>query len=239
MRAAIQDLRQRYENLLKENSQDIVEQQLAKSEMVIDPELIEMVETEADHKCVEVEKEMAWELEKRGVLLNKLKKRFLDDIAIENIRIHALRSGVWVETFRTKHLSEFLQESMQELRAMLEAQEQAKLATLGTTHSQLDEEVENSEIGTGRDPGQYVVHSDLSGLSTQEARRILRKQRKKELEWLESQKPAEDQDDPRDIAAIEEAKRTMGDYKLKSAVSFRYLKPFVFQIHNHFTYGGM
>ena len=57
--------------------------------------------------------------------------------------------------------------------------------------------------------------------STFEVRKELRAQRRKELESLKEREPAEDADDPRDVAAIYKAKNEMGDFNLKGSSKLR------------------
>ncbi len=57
-------------------------------------------------------------------------------------------------------------------------------------------------------------------LSKTEARRLKKEKRKREWEELNRAKPGENFEDPREVEAIERAKREMGDYKLKTSSDF-------------------
>lgn len=74
----------------------------------------------------------------------------------------------------------------------------------------------NKSRGTARDGKRCSSGGPNAGISnTTMLRRDMRKQRIENLKIHESKKPREDEDDIRDITAINEAEKTLGNYKLK------------------------
>lgn len=76
------------------------------------------------------------------------------------------------------------------------------------------------ELDDKKGKGLEEVTEGGKELTKSEARRLKKEKRKREWEELYRMKPGDDFEDPREVEAIEKAKREMGDYKLKSSSDF-------------------
>ncbi len=86
--------------------------------------LICLLKAKCTFQVEEARKELAWISEKKQIALDKLKKTFLDDVAVEHITLHALRSPYTVTSFRTKKLTQQQRESMDAVHALVAAEDQ-------------------------------------------------------------------------------------------------------------------
>ena len=71
-------------------------------------------------KIEEAKKEVAWGIEFHTVRLNKLKEKFYDVLEFEKFTVKALKTSSYVTTFRVHKMSEFLQQSIETFKQMLE-----------------------------------------------------------------------------------------------------------------------
>ena len=90
-------------------------------------------------KCEEVRKELEYDSTMKDMLIDKLKKKYLSEIAVEGITLKAFKGKFSVDSFRLNHLSEGLQESLRAVHALIDAEEDARRragrAILGATNS--------------------------------------------------------------------------------------------------------
>ena len=68
------------EEVVAANSKLDGAEQLTSDEMEIDPELRSIIENETQQKVAQLQREMAWESEKKRLAVSKLKAAFVDDI---------------------------------------------------------------------------------------------------------------------------------------------------------------
>jgi len=231
VRQEIQDLRKEFQFMLKKNSILEPSQQLEREAFELDPKLRKQLEQEAEEKIAQVEKELAWVSEKHDLALKKLRKKFLDDLIVEHIRLKSFRTNTTVTCFRTPDLPPFLRESIQQVHEMIDTEEKnrrekdANRANSGEGDAD-DGLTSSRSAGAAAKKGAtgpvQAKKVDSKGKSTNkkggeaENRRKARAERKKQLEKLKASKPDKNVDDPMDVAAINYAERNMGDYKLKS-----------------------
>jgi hypothetical protein len=64
-----------------------------------------------------VEYANAFDVEKKRLQEQKLRKRYFDGVVAEHIKLNALRSGQFVTSFRTSYLSDTLVAALKEVRA--------------------------------------------------------------------------------------------------------------------------
>ena len=92
------------------------------------------------------------------------------------------------------------------------AQGEKKNMSRRNTRYAVELEGKDGRIGEEIDEGKELTKT--------EARRLKKEKRKREWEELNRVKPGENFEDPKEVEAIEKAKREMGDYKLKSSSDF-------------------
>lgn len=87
----IQDLRTEFLKLINENDAAKVEWQLPRTQFSVDSTLHADIERETSEKIENVKKDLQWISEKETIGLEKLKRKFLDDVVTESIEIKAFR----------------------------------------------------------------------------------------------------------------------------------------------------
>lgn len=180
--------------------------------------------------------ELQWETEKRKLALDKLKRHFLDAIEVERIALHSIgsthsRQGSYLTSFRTCKLPDAMVQELKEARAAEQerrdgaakaAQEEtARALRAGLSVKSLANNLDGGELDMlrAKSTAGSVAASGFDqskNLSKADQRRLERKRREQEWAAFEATKPDERYENPADLEAIEEAKRTVGDFKLKS-----------------------
>ncbi len=145
--------------------------------------------------------------------------RYKDCIECDRIVVYGVRNRQNVSSFRTAFPSTQFLEIMEKVSSTevnltpwtAQGSDQKGPSRRNTKHV----------IETGAKPDQLLEETDeRKELTKSEARRLKKDKRKREWEELLKIKPGDNFEDPREVEAIEKAKREMGDYKLKSSSDF-------------------
>lgn len=202
---------------------------LSERELIIDQELHEFMVQRGENAVEEVRKELEWLQRKKQIAVEKLKACFLDDVAMDAVRVKSFEGPDEISTFRTRELSPELQEALQQVHELITAEEQQlqqqSIASTGsgkgtkadanaTGQSDVDAVIEGQLTLTG---------SEAEGLGREnsfEHRKAKRARRKAALERLRRQQPDKHVADPADEEAVVSAQVHMGDYKLKTSADY-------------------
>lgn len=226
VRQVIQDLRQDFEALLKENENDDPETQLPRDAFDIDNELIASLMEEGKQQLEEVIKETQWNVNLSKAKLEKLKRFFLNGVLVDSISLAAFNEKYSVQSFRTAKFSETLQSAVATLHEVLNGSGPNQRANgsengdgeHGTSHGGVGA---RPETESGSDSPSRSKGKKKEGATGWEARKAGRRDRKIQMQQLLETKPDENADDPLDVAAIDWVLNNMGDYKLKSAANYQ------------------
>jgi len=220
VRETILQIREEFEQLVQANEALPPGERLDRDEFEVDPELRIILEKEAAEKVEEARKELAWESEKKSKALEKLRKAFIDNVAVEHIVLHALRSPYAVHSFRTPKLTQEQKDNIAAVHQLINQEERKESLAEGK------EGAEGVATETGQATAGGAEEQDVrdltaeeleeKGVSKQEIRKILRQQRQRKWEQLLAMKPDDKYEDPKDVSAIQHAQTHMGDYKLKT-----------------------
>ncbi|XP_041471026.1 cilia- and flagella-associated protein 44-like [Lytechinus variegatus] len=231
-RKTIAKLRRQFKKLLERNHELPSHLQLERKEFEMDPGIRRELERQTAEKIDLVRKELAWEADKHRVGLEKLRKRFKDELECERIVVVAVRSSHQVATYRTAELSkDFLLQKEEWSRKATMVSE--KTLSRDPTRDQLipgQAKVSETEIDSGTVPGTQTKKATvLTGRlgekvnkALQKAEKVKQKRMARAKQWneLNKSKPPEDYEDPADVLAIKEAQDHMGDFKLKTAKDY-------------------
>ncbi|KAJ3337627.1 Cilia- and flagella-associated protein 44 [Gonapodya sp. JEL0774] len=179
-RAYIADLRNEFKKLVEENEKAPADCQLPKSVFSVDAGLKEDIESWTERKRESLKKELQWPSAKESLGLEKLRKKFLDNIDTERLEVGAFR----LSDGKSRHLT---------------TTKPAEGNTKDVTMKQKRFVDQKTKL---------------------EARKQERAERAAQWKDLLESKPDENYQDPRDLGAIRQAERNMGDYKLKSAADY-------------------
>ena len=218
IRGYLDKLKEEYLALVAENDAKPPAERLPPDAFEIDPGLRDIVEAETQAKMELMHKSLAWETEKATLGLKKLNEWFLDDVEEERAVLRSFaegRRGFAVTNFRVAKLSDALrrdihlvhnppkEEEVPELRRSRSVSMKSRPSKIMSEAT--EEPEEENPFATGH---------------KQELRRQRRKAREAEWRAFNATKPDEQYENPEDVAAIEVARNTLGDFKLKSAPDY-------------------
>ncbi|KAG5669779.1 hypothetical protein PVAND_000072 [Polypedilum vanderplanki] len=234
--ATIAKLREEFEEILKKNSQLPDSQKLTPADLHLDDRITDDLQQKLDIQMEIVRRQKEFDYEKARLAGKKLMEHFIDPI-IYPIEVIGIQNNLSVFSFRIKKLGKEFLQLKEELKIKKEeAAKQHRLFEDQTEESfseRLPETMDASLHTFETESNIPVVEPFLIGLSATDLetkleskmRRLLNKyrerkaaerRRKKEWEIVNNERPNPDADHPNDIKMIEEAKQTIGDYKLKS-----------------------
>ena len=227
VREMIVALRRDYEKVAEANASVAASEQLGEKEMDIDPILTADVQATISAQAEELKLVLAYDTQKAQVGLEKLKGAYINTMLFEYVKLHAFQSQDTVSTFRLSAFSEKMlavlkdvhvsidEEEAQRARRRLDEEEHLLNATSGKNGDDDDDSPTDREAVAGK-----RIDTAAKKLRTEELRDLARRERERKLKMLEAARPAENADDPRDLLAIENAKKNMGDFKLKGAEDY-------------------
>lgn len=226
----IQQLQKDFAGLIEKNSKAPTYMKMNDNEFKIDPFLFDLMDENSKKLVEDASHSTMWEAEKSRVHLRKVKERLVRNMTDEEFTVYAFKTDSNVSSFRMISLDP-------EVDALI-AEEAAEAAT-----SQGEEAVNSSvhdnastvgtESNTFAESEAASVHSAKSDKRRRKVGRFgqkaplkkivhtadehtqMKKKRDERKKAIMEQKPPSNYCDPADIEAIEYAKQTIGDYKLK------------------------
>ena len=210
VRQYLAQLRQEFMRIKAANDQIPITERLPVEAFDIDPELLQLLQTERDDKLAAARAEMQYEKEESEIQLAKLKRVFLDPLATEHVRMVGIRNQLEVCSLPAPILPEGLARRVQAVDELLAREEQE------TDSGQPAEEAAEADIGDGGTVSRAQTAADAFVVNKAEARKLARAERQKAMAALVAEKPGDSYEDPQHIAAIALAERTVGDFKLKA-----------------------
>merc|ERR1719326_1741255 len=115
-------LKDEYQHLMKRNAK--LSQPLKPEEIDLDKSFRSKMEALRVEKIAQTNRELAWTSEKHRLGMQKLKDFYYEGLVTDNIAVHALRSGLTVETFRVRQLSKHVMETADQVQAEIDKQEE-------------------------------------------------------------------------------------------------------------------
>ncbi|KAL9643286.1 hypothetical protein ABK040_014742 [Willaertia magna] len=225
----LERLKQRFNEILKENEKREADVKLSRDEIQVDLSLKDKVLQQNKVKLEEVKKEMEWQSAKYDLALKKLKDYFIDRLDVERIELKAFKNGRTVTSFKTEKLHPDLQKEIDNVHQLIN-EEITKKRSL---KSRGDETViteglhisEQSESETVEFPSPLTLKKKKSinhntTLEKQEIFKREQEERQRLRKKLLERKPLDTEDDPEEISKILKAQQNMGDYKLKTSSDY-------------------
>ena len=230
VRQSIVKLRERYMKIFRENQAAPEAVRLSLAECALDADVVKRLIAAGDAKCEEVEKIFRWESEKKQLAVEKLQNRFLSNVAVEGIELKTFQTSNVVRSFRVTALPDALQESLRAVHALIDAEDDARrrAGKLAQLNKDKNGARGNGAVGDAKKKTSFNSPDSKNKKGgdeeiderTQEARKMLRGVRRNELDAVMSKKPDLGEEDPTDVAAIEDTRTNLGDKKLKNAPDY-------------------
>ncbi|KAK6640272.1 hypothetical protein RUM44_011958 [Polyplax serrata] len=227
----LKGLEKKFEALLRRNAKLPLSQQMTGKDLILDERIEEDLTNNLEKEMEMVKFKLAWTLEKSKLQHKKVNDYFIEDLEHHTFRVHGINDkDIYAETFRLKKLGPEFNVLKNLVILKLEEQE-AK----GRAQARMFSEEEIVEtIARRPNPIEALLKQIMVICGDYEKniklRRLLRKYRERKdrletrrLEWYEmmKKKPNPDKPDPEDVASIELAKDTVGDYQLKTAPDYK------------------
>ena len=176
-------------------------------------------------------KEVAWGIEYRKISLEKLMNVYFDCLHFKRFTVKSIKNGSFVSSFRVK-MNQVLEENVRRFKEMIEKEYHPQsgsdddIQSIGS--SQRDDIGGEAKSPTKlqqtshqfQNQNQNKKKNKTEAELKREARTKAREERKRELEKHEKEEAKWNQDNPEDIAKVEQAKNSFNDYKLKMSSGY-------------------
>ena len=238
VRIKIKNLQKEFAAIRAQNDQLPSAAKLNENDLLVDPVIKTLLDDQGEAMVTEVHNVCAYESERASRLLEKLQERLMNGLLVEEMSLSSLpqqqqsasqspRAVTTVKSIRTKAMDQTLATTLESVRDALKKEAAAiarsNAALLAKEAAEKDIEAMQGKIakklnnkGDGGDGGEDGNEGKFSA----QARRDARAKRKQTISAHMLKKPREDEDDPRDVKAISDAKETIGDFKLKGASDY-------------------
>lgn len=209
VRKEIEAIRDMHQKLLEMNLELSEAQRLKSEEMDIDVNFRVNMEKKRKEAIRQAQREIMWDAEKTEIGLRKMEKLFFKDVMVENITIKGFNNNQQVSTLRTIGLPEWMKKEIEKVHQVIGQDVTASVFTTGKRESAVTRVSKKMKLDGLASLPKKKAHG-------QAERKALREELKRQRNELLREKPEDDADDPKDVAAMRDAKLNLKDYKLKS-----------------------
>ncbi|XP_068191514.1 cilia- and flagella-associated protein 44-like [Antennarius striatus] len=215
-------LRKEFSKLVEENEKLPEHVRLKPSELLLDQYFSDQAEKVKAQKVMEVRKQLRWEEERCNIGLSKLQDYFRDIFGSKVLSVVAIATDHKLSTYRMSPiLREFSPSKLYVDKPAAGAAAPQKIASPKPVEPCTSTSGDETMVLYSR-PERIDQQSEKFRKAAEKAdrHRAAIEKRKKEWAQLYTDKPEEDCEDPKDVQAIQEAKRNIGDLKLRSDKNF-------------------
>ena len=233
VKVQIKGLQRELEMLLRDNDALPEEVRLTSEELTVDTDYFEQLQADAESAISEVHKECEYQAERALTLRNKITERMLSGLIVPEITLSSFdfadntvsASHVsFVRSVRTKGLNDdvmqLIERSHKEIKDAVLKESRGALVDDESTVSNVATAKVTSLASMVAEAGKAQDEAPDEQPASAAARREMRRQRKKAILDHKKEEPKDNQDDPRDLEAIQRAEATIGDYKLKTSPDY-------------------
>lgn len=247
LRRKIRSVHEEYNRLVESNDKEVGGRRVSSDDLVLDPEVLERLETKKDAAVAEAHLEYDWVKARKRTLMEKLRAAFVDNLLWDRFELRGFANGVTVTSFRTAKFTEQQQANMDAIRSLVDPDADGDDTETGSPGSPNSPGSPGSGALEGRsptgarDPSMPTEHQDpstggdvnrskgegkgasnsvKSQIEKAEERRRQRIERRKGFQALLARNPKLLPDDPKQIAEVIRAERHMGNYVLKTSADY-------------------
>ena len=226
----IEALRQRFAALFQQNAKAPAYLRLDPSAFKIDPFLYDLQEESAKSLEKEASYSTMWDAEKSRVALRKVRDRLIRNMDEESFTVSCIELPIQVSSFRVtrldKEVDDVLKESARTFQtesneddAAVSNEDDGTYASSTQAESEATQSIESPKMSLRRKPSRFAKFERKGPLKkiihTPDEHFKMRQMRDERRKAIMDLKPPANYSDPEDVKAIEIAKKTIGDYKLK------------------------
>ncbi|XP_034669320.1 cilia- and flagella-associated protein 44 [Drosophila subobscura] len=224
--AKIGSLQSEYFEIVRRNEDLPLGLRAKDTDLLLDDRITQQIREELQAELDDVREDLAYDLEYAQVGHSKLYTHFLKELDHVPFTVSSLRSRIsGIATFRLQALGEDFEQIKRDIEERLKQEHDLGLQDLVAAEEKDDsiKEPPPESFFFGRDP------RSITPRFSKKMMRLLLRFRKRQLyeirrifDWdkLERQKPDPNRNHPDDDAKIEEAMRSLGDYKLKIGADY-------------------
>ena len=244
----IEELRQQFSNLVQQNMKAPSYLRLDSSALKIDQFMYLLQEENSKKLEKEASVSTMWEAEKSRVALRKVRARLLRDMEEESFTVSSIDKPIRVSSFRISKLDAEVDEVLKETARSTQrgenadedgsenpsnsADDQTNLNDVNSSNASTAELGQSTHNLISSPKGKGSPGRSLRGrrfnqqapmkkiVHTPDEHTRMRQKRDERKRAIMEQKPPANYSDPADVQAIEIAKKTIGDYKLKDDPSY-------------------
>lgn len=121
-RDVLEHMRKQLHDLKALNATYPPESRLDDDEWEIDLDYGDLLQQIGDQACEEVQKELAFTVERAALMLMKMRETYVSPLAVELVTLHAFESGLAVQSFRTMKMPQVLQNRLNDIHSSEAAQ---------------------------------------------------------------------------------------------------------------------
>lgn len=240
VRKLVRQLQREYADLLEKVRKFPEKVRIPERELLVDEAYFGQLAKEEEAAVAEAHRDCEYQAAVSSAFRKKLTDRLMDRVVVEDITLKGFRTKNTpiVHSLRTRDLDPSVRASLESIRGMVR-DEEMEASRARAVQASIGEQMKavaaqgsvsgNTTASTnGADGhGHTGVAESIDGSSQHQnanlnsTRSDLRKQRKEELRKHGGSKPREDEDDVRDVEAINLAEKTIGSYKLKIADDYQ------------------
>jgi hypothetical protein len=221
-RQQIENLRQKYSALVQQNQKAPAYRRLSAEDFRIDPFLYDILKEQSEKIVREASYATMWAAEKGRVALRKVKQRLVRLMTEESFCVRAIDTDVRVSSFRISSVGHNVESTVAYSTSTLPEAELSGDDTSATHHTESNAG-ESDTLQSTRSSQSLRRHGQRFGqqspmkkiVHTADEHTLMRKKRDDRKRMILDLKPPANYSDPADLEAIEVAKATIGDYKLK------------------------
>ncbi|XP_069678702.1 cilia- and flagella-associated protein 44 [Periplaneta americana] len=225
----LEALKTKFSELIVRNARLPLSQQMLRNELEIHPDITKDLDDKLQEDINLVKRKLAFNVEKSRLGLKKVQDYYLNNLDSITCFVLGIRTNVKVCTYRQTKLTQDFDDAREAANRKLEEEERK-----GRAH-----EIHAIREEVLREPERKIPLFELflKGLpstfefqSNKKLQRLIerylqrkQKQEKRQRQWdlLLKRKPDKMKNHPADVAAIEAAEESIGDYKLKSALDYK------------------
>jgi hypothetical protein len=115
------DLRAEFEVLVKKNEGAEKHLRLTEDDLQIDPEFFLILQERIDGKITETKREERWDMEKHALAMEKMSKKYYDDLEVPKFTVKGIREKAHVTTFRVRAMALFLTSHLEAFKQILDS----------------------------------------------------------------------------------------------------------------------
>jgi len=225
-RQKIESLRQKFSAVVQQNSKAPFYMQLDQSQFKLDPFLFDLMAENASNLEKEASKQTMFVAEKSRVALRKVKQRLIRNVVEESFSVISIDGNKEVTSFRLTELDPQISEILRKTTTSTSDDDDEVDDIKSQSTNQADSETVSSISSTTTDNkksrnGRFGRQAPLKKVAhTSDEHTIKRQKRDSRRRAIMELKPPANYSDPDDLKAIEIAKSTIGDYKLKDDPSY-------------------